>query len=137
MDQATITRYQPGGDIYATLVSQYGQNAADTLATAARSGDESQVNAALATIRNGAPKDDSLTDALASQLYNDPLGAPLDQAGTILSNTLSAAGNAAKAATNAIIGNWGAWLLVGAVSIGLFFYFGGSAFVRRRISNLK
>ena len=48
MDQATILRYQPGGDIYASIAAEHGTDAAGAVAAAALSGDETQINAALA-----------------------------------------------------------------------------------------
>jgi hypothetical protein len=55
MDQATINRYQAvnpdtgqQGDIYASLLAEHGQSCADACAAAALTGDETQINAALA-----------------------------------------------------------------------------------------
>jgi hypothetical protein len=69
MDQATIARYQPGGDLYAQIVSEYGQAAADGIAAAAATGDQNQVNNAFAqyTTSMVQPADSSLLDALGNQ----------------------------------------------------------------------
>lgn len=74
----TITRYQPGGDIYNALAEQYGLSAADVLAAAAASGDRATLTEALANVKYGAPLNDSTASILADQLLTDPLGAPLD-----------------------------------------------------------
>lgn len=79
MDNTTIARYQPGGDIYQTLLLQYGQTSADAIAAAAETGDNNgEVAAAIAQAKYGAPADDSTADAFITQITTDPLGAPLD-----------------------------------------------------------
>jgi hypothetical protein len=88
VNQDLINRYQPGGDIYATLQSQYGTGGADAIATAARSGDETQVNAAIVAAKYGAPLDTSTADILVQQLTTNPLAAPLGVANNILGNTV-------------------------------------------------
>lgn len=99
-----IERYQPGGDLYDSLKSQYGVAVANQAATAAATGDNSAVLRVLSnaakTIRTG----DIVTDAdydtrgtgalLADQLTSDPLGAPLDAANRQLTKL---AGNTALA----------------------------------------
>jgi hypothetical protein len=87
MNQTLIARYQIGGDIYETLKGQYGQAAADQIAAAAQSGDETQINAALTTVKFGQPLNDSTASIFANQLATDPLAAPLASANTLLSNS--------------------------------------------------
>jgi hypothetical protein len=81
-----LSSYLPGGADYAKVVAKYGQSAADTIATAARSGDQSQVNAAFATVLHGPALDSSTLDALGNQLA-DPLAAPLSGLNKLLGNT--------------------------------------------------
>ena len=47
-------RYQPGGDFYAALLTQYGVGAATDVAQAARTGDVADLNAALSRARKSA-----------------------------------------------------------------------------------
>lgn len=82
-----IDRYMPMGDIYATFETQYGTAAADAIATAAGTGDETAVNAAITQVRFGNPLNTSTAAIFAQQLATDPLAAPLASANTVLSNT--------------------------------------------------
>ena len=90
MDSTLIARYQPGGDIYASLQSQYGTASADAIAQAALSGDETQVNAALTQAKFGAPLDASTASNFYTQVTTNPLAAPLASLNTGLANTLMA-----------------------------------------------
>ena len=64
---------------------------------------------AIGELRDSSPNlNESFLSILGGQLYNDPLGAPIEQAGDI-----------AKAATKAAVGNWGVWVIV-ALAIGGF-----------------
>ena len=87
MSQDLINRYQQGGDIYASLVKQYGQPTADAAAQAALSGDETQINAVLASGKYGAPLNTSTWDIFGNELETDPLAAPLASANTVVGNT--------------------------------------------------
>ena len=94
MDTTTIARYQPGGDIYATILSQHGAAAAAQIAAAAQTGDETQINAVLAQYVGTLTPDVAVplsTDTTASDFLNqiatDPLAAPLASANTLLGNT--------------------------------------------------
>jgi putative Ca2+/H+ antiporter (TMEM165/GDT1 family) len=116
MDDSTIQRYQAGGDIYASLQSQYGTSAADSVAAAAQSGDETQVNAAIVQAKYGAPLNTSTGSILANQLATDPLAAPLASANNVLGNTLLS-----------FLKNP---LVLIAVAAGLFFFFGGGELIR-------
>ncbi len=93
MDQATIARYQPGGDVYAQLESQYGRNGALLIAQAATTGDRDAVNDALERVRgHGEKLDDSTARIFWSQITTDPFDAPLQSLnkglGTIYSSAL-------------------------------------------------
>lgn len=134
MQVANPEKYQRGGEYYNKLAQQFSIAAAEQIAAAARTGDQPTLNDALAVARNdGTRRDDSFYSALADQLYNEPLGAPLEQAGKVLSNTGKALGDSAKRVVETATGNWGLWI-VGLVVIGAaFFYFGGGEVVRRRL----
>lgn len=127
-------KYQRGGEYYQKLAQQFSIAAAEKVAAAAATGDQPTLNDALAVARNdGYKRDDSFYSALADQLYNAPFDAPLEQAGTIASNTGKALGDAAKRVTATIAGNWGLWV-VGLVVVGAaFVYYGGGAVIRRRL----
>lgn len=94
MDSTLIARYQNGGDIYASILAQHGQSAADACAAAALTGDETEINAAL-TLYTGTTTPNAAvplsTDTTAGDLYRqlttNPLAAPLEGANTILGNT--------------------------------------------------
>ena len=88
IDAATIARYQSGGDIYQSILSQYGQAAADNVAAAAQSGDRSQITDALVTAKYGANLDTNTFDIFANQILTDPLAAPLASANSLISNSL-------------------------------------------------
>jgi hypothetical protein len=116
MDDSLIQRYQAGGDIYASLQTQYGTSAADAVAAAAQTGDETQINAALVNAKYGQPLNTSTASILANQLETDPLAAPLASANNVLGNTLLS-----------FLKNP---LVVIAVAGGLFFFFGGGELIR-------
>ena len=88
MTASLIQRYQSGGDIYSALATQLGKAGADAVATAARSGDETQVNAALVTAKTGAPLNTSTVGIFLDQVTTDPLAAPLAAAERLANNTL-------------------------------------------------
>lgn len=103
-----LTRYYIGGDLWAQVVTQYGAAAGDQIASAAQTGDGSIVNATLSDIRRGTTNANystgtapgvngsinpglgstSAADNFLEQITTNPLGAPLDSANGILSNTL-------------------------------------------------
>jgi len=78
MDKALIDRYQPGGDIYATLKAKYGDAGAAIVAIAAQSGDRAQVTDALARVKYGERLNESTLEIFLNQLATNPLDAPLD-----------------------------------------------------------
>lgn len=90
MTQTLITRYQPGGDIYAKLVSQYGTGGADQVAAAALTGDRLLVTNAIAQAEYGAKLTDSTLAIFGNQIATDPLAAPLASAEKISANTFMA-----------------------------------------------
>jgi hypothetical protein len=111
MNAQLISRYQPGGDIYAQISAQYGSAGADTVAAAALTGDENAINDALVRVRYGSPLNDSTTSIFVDQITTDPTAAPLDALNKQLGNI-----------TKNIFGN--PFVLVGvvAIAVGAFFY---------------
>jgi len=77
MTNATIQRYQPGGDIYAQLEAQWGRPGALTVAQAALTGDRAAITEALAQLKSGDPRDESTARLFWSQITTDPFDAPL------------------------------------------------------------
>jgi hypothetical protein len=123
MDQTLINRYQPGGDIYATLVSRYGTAGADTIAAAAATGDNTQLNYALANAQTGmtgGALNDSTASILAGQLATDPLAAPL--------------GGLNNALNNSILSFLKNPTVLLALAVVLFFAFGGATWIRNRMA---
>lgn len=93
LDQATIARYQPGGDIYATLEQQYSRNGALLISQAALTGDRDNLNDAIERVRgHGEKLDDSTARIFWSQITTDPFDAPLQSLnkglGTVYSSAL-------------------------------------------------
>lgn len=93
MDQATIARYNPGGDIYAQLEAQYGRPGALLIAQAATTGDRDAVNNAIERVRgHGEKLDDSTARIFWGQITTDPFDAPLSTLnkglGTVWSSAL-------------------------------------------------
>ena len=123
MDPDLIARYQSGGDIYASLAATYGASAADTIAAAATTGDETQINAAIVQAKYGNPLNTSTASILANQLETDPLGAPLASANNVLSNTLL---SFLKSPTVLFI-----------IALALFLYLGGLDYLRAKLAKLK
>lgn len=89
LSDSTIQRYQPGGDIYVTLVGEYGASSADAIAQAALSGDSILVANAINMAKNGAPLDTSTLGIFADQIATDPLGAPLASLNNQFANSFS------------------------------------------------
>jgi len=118
--------YARGGTIYNQIEASQGTAAADKAW-------QDAINAE----RNGAPLDGSFWSNLGGQLYNNPLGAPIEQASRVGVNSVKSVGDAAKAVLSAGFGNWGAILVGIALLFGLFLYFGGGKFIRGRVTNLK
>lgn len=118
MDDLTIRRYQPGGDIYATLQGQYAKQDVDNIAAAALTGDRTKVTDAIEIARgHGTERETSTLAILGNQLTTDPLGAPLDTLNTAATNTLFS-----------FLKNPMALIVIGTV---LFLALGGSARVTR------
>jgi hypothetical protein len=120
MTPSTIARYQIGGDIYASLQTQYGTPAADAIAAAARTGDETNVNAAMVAAKYGSPLNDSTWNIFADQIITDPLAAPLESANSQIG----------KAVLNFLKNPW----VLAAVAVGLFFFFGGANLIRKQLA---
>jgi hypothetical protein len=111
MNQATIARYQPGGDIYAQLEGQYGRNGALLISQAAATGDQDAVNDAFVRAKYGEKLDDSTASIFWHQITTDPFDAPLDSLNKGL-------GTAYKSAILGLLKN--PWVLV--TLAGLVFY---------------
>lgn len=82
------SRYQPGGDIYAKLESQYGTAGANRVAIADASGAPYAVNDALTAIKYGDRLPDSTAAIFYDQVTTDPLAAPLASANNVLGNSV-------------------------------------------------
>lgn len=119
----SASQYAIGTPNYNAVLASQGKAAADAQWQAARIAEQ-----------NGTPLDTSFWDALGNQVYNDPFGAPLEQAGKVAGNTFSDLGDAVKNAAGKAIGNWGVWILGGLIVFGLFLYFGGGKVIRRKLS---
>jgi hypothetical protein len=119
-----MNRYQPGGDIYATLSGQYGTPGADTIAAAARTGDNNgEVAAAIAQVKYGAPLSTSVMGILANQLATDPLAAPLADANTLAKNSIA----------SMFKNYWFTVPLVIAIAVGLFIWMGGMTMLKGKL----
>ena len=136
MTPAEINVYQAGGNGYAKFAAKYGTNAANVIAAAAATGDRSKLTAAITNVEYGPPMDTSTTSIFVGQVTNDPLAAPADAAGNLISKSLKDIGDAAKKVFTAGAGNLGIWLLVIVLLLAAFFYFGGAGVVRRKIAKL-
>jgi hypothetical protein len=84
MNQDLIDRYQNGGDIYAAIAAKYGAGTADAAASAALTGDETQINKVLA----GPLLNTSTASIFLNQIETDPLGAPLASLENLTKNSL-------------------------------------------------
>lgn len=78
MDQSLVRRYQPGGDLYTTLATTQGTAAANSVASAAATGQRESVTNAMANIRNTqATGSTSTFTNFMQQITSDPLQAPI------------------------------------------------------------
>jgi len=119
MDQATIQRYQPGGDIYQALLAQgIGAAGANAVAQAALTGDETQVNAALTQAQFGNPLNTSTASILTNQLLTDPLAAPLSGLNNVLGNSFAS-----------LLKN--PYVLLALAAVIFFFVFDGVSIIKR------
>lgn len=118
-------KYAPGTSGYQRIADHYGGTAAaDYVYRAALTMRDGAVTEALNNLTDSNGRPPSAWSVFATQIYNDPFGAPLEQVGNVVKN-----------ATKAAVGNWGVWILVLLLIVVAFFYFGGGAAVRRRVSN--
>jgi hypothetical protein len=120
MDETTIQRYQPGGDIYAKLAAQYGATKANAIAVAALTGDHTAINAAIVRAKYGADKNTNTAKIFVDQILTDPLAAPLENVNSVLANTIKS-----------IFKN--PWVLFSAGLI-VIYLFGGFDWLKRRIA---
>lgn len=142
----SASSYADGGTLYNSISAQFGDAIAKRQWADAIAAEKNGVNVdgawranELATITGKAKPalDGSFWSNLGGQLYNDPLAAPIKQAGKILGNTADAAGDQAKGIFKKITGNWGTLLIIAALALAAFLYFGGSGFIRSRVGKLK
>lgn len=134
LDATTIARYQPGGDLYAQLVTQYGQTNADAIAAAAATGDETEVNTAFGNATLG-PNNTGSTSTVVNlydQLTTNPLAAPIADANTLITNSASS--------VNSLLGNSITSILTNpailiSLALALFFFFGGASLIRGWIAS--
>lgn len=123
MDQTLINRYQAvnpdtgqAGDLYLAEQAKFGTQGANSIASSALTGDETAVTAAVEQLQYGAPLPTSTAALFGNQLLTNPLAAPLEDANTLVGNTvLSFLKNP--------------WVLF-AFCLGVFFYFGGADIIR-------
>jgi hypothetical protein len=134
MDYQTIDRYQSFnpytgdvGDIYAQVLAKYGSTTADSVATAALTGDETQINAVIPGLTSGLTAAQTPTPSTLSlfgnQLATNPLAAPLSGLNNILSNSF--------------VSFLKSPAVLFVVAIGLFFWLGGLGWARRKVANAK
>jgi hypothetical protein len=117
MSTIPLSRYAPGGDIYATFANQYGTGAADKIYQAAQTGDRAQLSDAIANANgDGAAQDESTADAFFQQITTDPLAAPLGSANNLLANSVLS-----------VLKN--PWVLATILAV-LFFVFDGADLIR-------
>lgn len=76
--QISIERWAPGGDIYVKLADAYGVNGANLAYNAAMTGDRYKITEALAGLRFGPARDESLARLFWQQIKTDPLLAPFE-----------------------------------------------------------
>jgi len=127
MDATLIARYQSGGDIYASILAQHGQTAAVACAAAALTGDETQINAALALYETAAGNatvavpmaTDTTASDFLNQIETDPLAAPLEDANKVLNNSFLS-----------FLKNPTVLLVIGVI---IFFVLGGGDLIRRKM----
>lgn len=121
MSQDLINRYQPGGDIYASLETQYGTDKANAIAQAALTGDETKINAALTQAKYGNPLNTSTAGIFYDQITTDPLAAPLASLNTALGNTIFS-----------FLKN--PWVLVTIAAVVFFFVFDGVNIIKGKLN---
>ena len=127
MNNDLIQRYQPGGDIYASLAAEYGKPGADQVASVAWTGDRSKVTEAVTSISHGGPLETSTAAIFSEQIMTDPFGAPLETANKGL-------GNLSKSLIGGVFSNGWVLLFVVAGLVGVFVYLGGGVWLRRLIT---
>ena len=125
---ATQQRYQPGGDIYARLAADYGTANANYIAGVAASGGD--INAAIVRVKHGESLPESYWGILGNQLYNEPLNAPLEQAGTVLSNASQSAG----AQVSKVARHWFTWVVALALGGYALWKLGGLKGIKRALA---
>lgn len=121
IDIALVQRYQPGGDIYAKLETEFGRNGAVLVAQAARNGtDPVDITNAIVRVKFGERLDDSTTRLFLEQIATNPLAAPLEGANKLLGKTFLSFLKSP-------------WVLL-TIGIALFVMFGGLDLVKRKVA---
>lgn len=123
MNQDLINRYQPGGDIYATLEKTYGRNGALIVAQAARTGDRFAVTNAIERVRFGERMSESTARIFWTQITTDPFNAPLET----LNQTLEA--SAGSLVKNIFKNPWVLLLVAGLI----FYAMGGFTWAGKKM----
>lgn len=91
-----MDRYDVNGDIYTSIQNTYGTGVADQVTNAAAAGDRGMISQILGSaIPLGKPGggsvqpqlDTSTSDAFWTQIYNEPLVAPIEAANRVLTST--------------------------------------------------
>lgn len=119
-------RYQPNGDIFASIELQFGAEAARAAAQADRVNDGGKtLRFTLSNIRSGKYQVGSATPGASTlgnfwnQITTDPLSAPLDAANEQIG----------KAVWNVFKNPW----VLAAVALGLFLWLGGANWIRKKL----
>jgi len=128
------TKYAPGTANWNAYASKFGEQGANYVYAKVLAGGSPAD--AVGDLKYGAGWQASASpwQLFWTQIYNAPLQAPIEQAGKVLSNAIESAGDAAKDAAKKAAKNWGAWLIIGALLVGVFLYFGGAAIIKKQFS---
>lgn len=127
-----IEFYSAGGEGYAGLVEKFSVNIANYVAykTVQSQGDQYATGEAINYARYGPAVDDSFWDQFGSQIYHNPLGAPIEAASEALSNT----GKSLDAgAGKVLLHSFSAWIILAIILVALLIYFGGGGFLRATV----
>jgi hypothetical protein len=124
MTPIPISRYSPGGDIYAQIAAESGQAGAQKVYLAALTGDRTSLANARRSLK-GLPPIAASTPSTASEFFDqittDPLAAPLAAANNQLG----------KAVLNVLKNPW----VLLAVGVIIFWQLGGFNWAKRKLGN--
>lgn len=91
-----LAGYVAGGPYYNTIAAKYGTDVANQVAVAAANGDRGSMSMILGSAvplgqpgggSVAEPLDESTADAFFTQMYNEPLVAPIEQVNKVLTST--------------------------------------------------